>query len=64
MPDCTAPSENEGAPEKSRFTEEQIVTLPRKADQRVVRGIAKNHGVTAHTICAGGSTSGRWSVWT
>ena len=45
---------------KSRFREEQMVTILREADRRPVPEVAKQHGVSAQTITAGGSTSGRW----
>ena len=35
---------------KTRFTEEQMVTILREADQRPVPEIAKKHGVSAQTI--------------
>ena len=35
---------------KTRFTEEQMVTILREADQRPVPEVAKKHGVSAQTI--------------
>jgi len=35
---------------KTRFTEEQMVSILREADQRPVPEIAKKHGVSAQTI--------------
>ena len=35
---------------KTRFTDEQIVTILREADQRPVPEVAKRHGVSAQTI--------------
>jgi len=35
---------------KARFSEEQMVTILREADQRPVPEIAKKHGVCAQTI--------------
>jgi putative transposase len=37
---------------KTRFTEEQMVTILREADQRPVPEVAKKHGVAAATIYA------------
>ena len=37
---------------KTRFTEEQIVTILREADERSVPEVAKKHGVSAQTIYA------------
>ena len=37
---------------KIRFTEEQMVTILREADQRAVPEVAKKHGVSAQTISA------------
>ena len=37
---------------KTRFSEEQMVTILREADQRAVPEVAKKHGVSAQTIYA------------
>ena len=37
---------------KTRFTEEQMVTILRDADERSVLEVAKKHGVSAQTIYA------------
>ena len=39
----------------TRFSEEQIVTMLRGADEKPVPGVAKKHGVSARTIFAPGS---------
>jgi putative transposase len=42
---------------KTRFSEEQMVTILREADQRPVPEVAKKHGVSAQTIYAWRSIS-------
>ena len=37
---------------KTRFTEEQMVTILREADQRPIAEVAKKHGVSDQTIYA------------
>ena len=37
---------------KTRFSEEQMVTILREADERSVPEVAKKHGVSAQTIYA------------
>ena len=37
---------------KTRFSEEQMVTILREADERPVPEVAKKHGVSAQTIYA------------
>jgi len=37
---------------KTRFTDEQMVTILREADQRPVPEVAKKHGISAQTIYA------------
>lgn len=36
---------------KRRFTEEQMVTIPRVADTALVAELAKMHGISEQTIC-------------
>ena len=37
---------------KTRFTEEQMVTILREADQKPVAEVAKRHGISDQTIYA------------
>ena len=37
---------------KTRFTEEQMVSILREADQRPIAEVAKKHGVSEQTIYA------------
>ena len=47
---------------KTRFTEEQMVTILREADRRPVPEVAKQHSISApDDLMAGGNTSGRWN---
>ena len=53
---------------KTRFTEEQMVTILREADQRPVPEVAKKHGVSAQTIeayrlLARPHFLGGWGLW-
>jgi hypothetical protein len=40
-----APRATEGAMKKTRFSEGQMVTMRREADERSVPAVAKKHGV-------------------
>ena len=46
---------------KTRFSEEQLVTILREADEKSVPEVAKKHGVSSQTI---GNTSAAWSPLT
>jgi putative transposase len=46
---------------KTRFTDEQMVTILREADQRPVLEVAKKHSISAQTIYAWRKHFGSWS---
>ena len=43
-PERMPPSTTRGSHEKTRFTEEQMVTILREADEKSVQKVAKKHG--------------------
>ena len=46
---------------KTRFSEEQMVTILRKADERAVPEVARKHSISAQTIYAWRKHFGSWS---
>ena len=48
---------------KTRFTEEQMVSILREADQRPVPEVAKKHGVSAQTIYGCRKHFGTLELW-
>jgi hypothetical protein len=52
------PSESEGSMRKSKFTDEQVLAILRRADRDPMAVVAKRHGVSEQTICCWCPASG------
>lgn len=60
-PEKMAPSEKRGSHEENQFTEEEMVTILREADQRPVPEMAKKHAGSDQTIYAWRNRFGTWN---